>query len=139
MRFFLLAFCIVSCPPAISRADAMKAAADTLRPGTVRVVPNPWCASRDSQHFAGETRDTNIDVAKGWSRVVFANLPSKATIRIYTVDGDLIRTIPHPMKEGGATRWDLITDTDQYAVSGIYIFVVESDVGTDVGKIIIIR
>ena len=138
MRYLLAALVLGLLAPGFGSAGSVSVAADSIR-GKVRVVPNPWCANDSSQHYAKATGRPYDDTSGGYSRVLFFNLPSKATIRIYTVDGDLIRTIEHPLPGGGATRWDLLSNSGQYAASGIYVFVVESDIGTDMGKIIIIR
>lgn len=77
-------------------------------------------------------------------RIWFINLPEKATIRIFTLDGDLVRTIDH--EAGGFTTdyssrayWDLVTRNTQAAVSGVYIYRVDSELGSQVGKIVIIK
>jgi len=134
----MLSLCLLA--PAMSWAGTSRAAADTL--GQVRVVPNPWSASIESQQYAGRSGDSVNDARDGYSRVWFMGIPPTCTIKLYTVDGDLIRTIRHePVGDVESTqeKWDLIADSDQYAVSGIYVFVVQSDAGTSVGKFIIIR
>jgi hypothetical protein len=39
----------------------------------------------------------------------------------------------------GQARWNLITRSGQDIVSGIYLFVVESDLGTQRGRFVVIR
>jgi|GEM_PF-1195218 len=111
--------------------------------GKVRVVPNPWSASDNSQHYAGRIGEAVKDSRSGYSRIQFVNLPGTCTLKIYTVDGDLIKTIDHKAvgsaNPTGNETWNLISESNQYVVSGIYIFVVESSGGTEVGKFIIIR
>ncbi len=76
-------------------------------------------------------------------RVWFANLPDTATIRIYSLDGDLIREIEHPDKHltrySSVVGWDLISRNTQAITSGIYIWRVDSRLGSQVGKIVIIK
>ena len=77
-------------------------------------------------------------------RIHFANLPSKATIRIYTLDGDLVRELEHPcnceFQEGESMMsWDMITRNTQAAVSGVYLYSVQSELGNQVGKFVIIK
>jgi hypothetical protein len=72
------------------------------------------------------------------------NLPARATIRIYTLDGDLVREIRHEpggmfTETGSVAWWDLITKNTQAVVSGIYLYAVESELGTQAGKIVIIK
>jgi hypothetical protein len=108
----------------------------------VVVYPNPY---RDDQRdeyvelgsepFTGQTQFDR--------RIHFINLPAKCTIRIFTLDGDLVRTIEHEKDESDPTSshetWDLISRNTQAVVSGIYLFSVESDQGSQVGKFVIIK
>ncbi|MBN1212169.1 MAG: hypothetical protein JXA92_06280, partial [candidate division Zixibacteria bacterium] len=76
-------------------------------------------------------------------RLHFANLPARCTIRIYTLDGDLIREIEHDMNPADPTamheEWDMITRNTQRVVTGIYYWVVEEPNGdTQIGKFVII-
>lgn len=147
LRCFSFALCIGGLLPALGAGNPAAASADSLR-GRIRAVPNPWCAADSSSKFFFTFRGNHFDdVGSGYSRIIFVYasdagtrvLPGTGEIRIYTIDGDLVRTIPHPRKEGGTTRWDLLTDSGQYAQSGIYIFAYESTAGSDIGKIIVIR
>jgi len=45
-----------------------------------------------------------------------------------------------PLQEGESmTSWDLISRNTQAVVSGIYLYTVESKIGTQVGKFVIIK
>lgn len=72
----------------------------------------------------------------------FINLPPRCTIRIFSLDGDLIREIEHDVPadfpQSSHERWDLITRNTQMIVSGIYYFSVESEWGNQTGKLVII-
>lgn len=76
-------------------------------------------------------------------RIWFANLPDTANIAIYSLDGDLIREIHHPDKHltrySSIVGWDLISRNTQAVTSGIYIWKVDSRLGSQVGKIVIIK
>lgn len=137
------------------------------RPGKgVWVVPNPYRgytriedrpSSWDLTPNASDPTGTHID---------FLGLPTgRWTIRIYTVSGDLVaemrsddavnESIRSPVGVGGQTlpgynrqqdnpndgqaRWNLISRNGQDIVSGIYIFTVESNEGTQRGKFVVIR
>lgn len=103
----------------------------------VYVVPNPYVAGDPSRSFGGSNARA----------VQFRNLPERATIRIYTVSGDLIRTIRHaPDDRGnlsGSTDWDLKSDSGLTVAPGLYIYHVISDTeglsAAKTGKIMIIR
>ncbi len=73
----------------------------------------------------------------------FINLPPVCDIHIYSLDGDLVRTVQHNFPQGGPRsmhdKWDLITRNTQLAVSGIYYFVIETpDGATQIGKLALI-
>jgi hypothetical protein len=127
----------------------------------VSVYPNPYLSSfegRDGKrttyfdlgYEAPQKRGTLEPLDEQDRRIWFVNLPSEATIRIYTLDGDLIRTIEHrwPRPQGSETylsdyssraAWDLITRNTQAVTSGIYLYVIESPLGTQSGKIVIVK
>jgi len=120
----------------------------------VIVYPNPWRIDGHYKDFGFEARDY-IDGANRGHLVVqedlpdertnsihFLNLPHKCTIRIFTIDGDLVREIKHDYPKDSPRsmheRWDIITRNTQTAVSGIYYYSVESEYGNQIGKIVII-
>lgn len=108
----------------------------------VSVYPNPYRI--DGQYREMGYEDPNRDGFKERTRRIhFINLPPRATIKIFSLDGDLIREIHHPNDRfsdtPSHTAWDLITRNTQAVVSGIYLYTVESDQGTQVGKIVIIK
>lgn len=116
----------------------------------VIVFPNPyrgeavWDGMRDREKY-----------------IWFANLPRKAIIRIYTLAGDLVKTIEFDgdtydasdvkglktsaernlALPGGICAWDLISDKDQAVASGLYIFAVENKLtgSNQTGKFLVIR
>jgi hypothetical protein len=111
----------------------------------IRVVPNP---------FMGSSRFNNpnpVDTNPWVNRLRFINLPPDARISIFTLAGDLVKTISsgdvvyqsRDVKISGdftgVAEWDLTTRNNQEAVSGLYIYVVESSAGTHTGKFVIMR
>ena len=76
-------------------------------------------------------------------RIHFANLPARCVIKIYSLDGDLVRELVHDMDPDDPTsshhEWNLITRNTQLVVTGLYYFVVESAERTQIGKFAIIR
>jgi len=102
----------------------------------IYVVPNPYVVSSDI-----EPLDLQNPEDRGPRRVYFANLPARCTIKIYTMSGDLVRTLNHSGSiEHGIEYWDLTT-SDNFPVSfGVYIFHVESDNGNEaVGRFALIK
>ncbi|MCP4711625.1 MAG: T9SS type A sorting domain-containing protein, partial [Planctomycetes bacterium] len=106
------------------------------------VYPNPYKISED---YRG--RGYEDPFMQGWSerdrRIHFVNLPSQATIKVYSIDGDLVREMNHPdphlSDSDSHLAWDMVSRNIQAVVSGIYIYSIESDLGTQIGKLVIIK
>ncbi|HLG94520.1 MAG TPA: T9SS type A sorting domain-containing protein, partial [candidate division Zixibacteria bacterium] len=107
----------------------------------VTVYPNPYRIDHDYSFF--EKRLPATGHPQSSQRINFVNLPPKCTIRIYTLDGDLVQQINHDKDpnapNSGYDFWDMLTRNAQKAVAGLYIFTVESSEGRFVGKILIIQ
>lgn len=93
----------------------------------VIVVPNPFVLGEGYSQLA-ET-----------DQIQFVNIPNPCTIRIYTIRGDLVKTIEVADGSGAITSWNQLTDYGLYVESGIYIFYVESKLGNKTGKFAIVR
>ena len=109
----------------------------------VYVYPNPYRIDADyrDRGFEGRTDDDRPDYRL--REIHFANLPPKCTISIYSIDGDLIRTLQHDCDpsdtNSGHDSWNMITRNTQTIVTGLYYWVVESDDGsTQMGKFAVI-
>jgi len=109
----------------------------------VFVYPNPYRLDGAYRELGFEARETP-DLPEDRTRVIhFANLPAVCTIRIYTLDGDLVREIEHNVPttdpEANHDTWDMITRNSQLVVSGLYYWSVEDDSGkTQIGKLVVI-
>jgi hypothetical protein len=106
----------------------------------VVVYPNPY---RADGNYVQDGYESGTSV---WDkRLNFINLPPRCTIRIYTLDGDLVRTLEHDTQEGDLDAtyayWNLVSRNTQAVVSGIYLFSVkDKDTGeTQIGKFVIIK
>jgi hypothetical protein len=103
-------------------------------PRGVWVVPNPYraAAAWERTSVPGDVFTRHLD---------FMGLPrARATIRIYTLAGDLVQVIDHDGSNGdGQAPWDLISRNGQDVESGIYLFTVESALGHQVGRFVVIR
>ncbi len=107
----------------------------------VVVYPNPYRIDVDYRQYYEGWEEPNRPIER--TRAIhFANLPHKCTIKIFSIDGDLIKTIDHDFAIGAASSshdtWDLISRNYMPVVSGIYYYSVESDYGNQVGKFVII-
>jgi len=97
----------------------------------IKVVPNPYLVR------------ANWDVSKNYPNIYFTNLPSKCTIRIYNLAGDLIRVLNHESSfddNNGTAKWDLLSTYDKRPASGVYIFQIDAPgIGTKLGKFAVIK
>ncbi len=123
-----------------NRSAPTSAVAGPVESFDVYAIPNPYVYN-DPQRSFGTTGEL------GERTIEFRNLPERATIRIYTIAGDLIRTLTHgPDSRGnlsGTNAWDQKSDSGLIVAPGLYIFHVSSDTeGVDgrlTGKLMIIR
>ena len=102
----------------------------------IYVVPNPYVVSSNI-----EPLDLQNPRDRGPRRVYFANLPAKCTINIYTMAGELVRSLEHSSSiENGIEYWDLTT-SDNFPVSfGMYVFHVKSENGNEsTGRFAVIK
>ena len=106
----------------------------------VKVVPNPYIIHNEWQTSFRQRR------------LKFINLPADCTVRVFNLNGELVRTLVHhhtlvpadgeqevANSAGGDEWWDLLSENRQLVSSGIYIFHVQSAVGEQVGKFVVIR
>ncbi|RKX25447.1 MAG: hypothetical protein DRP45_05910 [Candidatus Zixiibacteriota bacterium] len=121
--------------------SAAEVAAHDLK---VFVYPNPYLldANYRENGFEGRGEDRPTDRTR---LLHFANLPTRCTIRIYSLDGDMIREMEHFSgadsygSQASHETWDLITRNAQLVVSGLYYWTVEDENGrTQIGKLAII-
>ncbi len=96
----------------------------------IKVVPNPYVEAsiwEQKPTFRG----------RGPRMINFNNVPSKCTLRIYTLNGYLVKEIRHEGGTGatGTITWDLTSNEGLEVSSGLYIYHVEADgIGTKIGK-----
>ena len=109
--------------------------------GQIAVVPNPYisAASWERRNFQQSGR--------GERKIYFINLPSRATIRIFTIAGKLVDTIEHDSTVDddfggfeGAHSWDMRTREGLDIAFGVYVYHVKVDgVGQKIGKFAVIK
>ncbi len=93
----------------------------------VRVFPNPFRIT------------SGFPVSGAENSIVWTNLPAECTVRIYTSNGELIRTLQHNSTVSGEETWDQLTDARQRPAPGIYFWTVASPVGNAQGTLLIIK
>ncbi|MCK4408436.1 MAG: hypothetical protein KAW67_00010, partial [Candidatus Eisenbacteria sp.] len=102
----------------------------------VRVVPNPYVNHDYMARWNLEPSEADPTGEK----LCFQNLPRDAVIRIYSLGGELVQTLyPDAATEGGDACWNMISRNNQIIVSGVYLYHVDSPVGEQIGKFIIIK
>lgn len=73
----------------------------------------------------------------GHTDITFTGLTRQARIRIYTVSGELVRTLDK--NDGGETlAWDVRNARGQRVASGVYVYTVKSGSQTATGKLMVI-
>ncbi len=121
--------------------------AGTTKSKQVYVFPNPYRADGGylANGYEGNDPLSRNQPTDRQHRIRFANVPSECTINIFTLDGDLVRSIVHPdplspcKEDPNVSCWDLITRNTQLAVSGIYYWTVDDHKGNvQIGKLVLI-
>ncbi|MCH7574351.1 MAG: hypothetical protein IIA59_04415 [Candidatus Marinimicrobia bacterium] len=104
----------------------------------IAVVPNPYVAVATWERK--QTTSSGIG-SRGERRIDFIHLPQVATIRIYTIRGDLVDVIEHSSSiDNSAASWDLRTKEGLDVAFGIYVYHVDAkDLGEKIGKFAIIK
>ncbi|MCB0281703.1 MAG: hypothetical protein KDF60_03920 [Calditrichaeota bacterium] len=102
----------------------------------IRVVPNPYVATN-----AIEPKNNISRTERGYRRLYFDKVPAQCTIRIYTLAGELVRTLEHDSSiDDGKVYWDLLTKDNLEVAYGLYFFHVDAPgIGKKVGKFAIIK
>ena len=80
----------------------------------IRAVPNPYYG-----HSAYETK-SDVKVVK------LINLPDVATIKIFNIAGDHVRTLHKTTDTTHELSWDLKNESGVYVASGVYVYYVEA-------------
>ncbi len=91
----------------------------------IKVVPSPFI----------------VDSPYANDGIHFTKLPQECRITIYTLTGEMVKTIDHYDQYRGDTNadWDLTNEHNQEVAPGLYIFVAESGDKKHIGKFAIVR
>ncbi len=95
----------------------------------VHTVPDPYLGT------------SRFDLSPTNKQLMFVNLPSQATIRIYSLTGKLVSQVEHNDPTGGGrVVWDMRNRNNQFVASGVYFFHVLTPGGDEhVGKMTIVN
>ena len=102
----------------------------------IKVVPNPYVVtSLYDPYNPYTTSGTGTRVVK------FIHLPQQCTIKIYTVDGSLVKVINHSSSmRDGSEDWDLLNRDNMQVAYGVYVYYVDApSIGKHIGKIMVIK
>ncbi len=122
--------------PLVASADraVVPHASARTRAGQVWVVPNPFRAHADWDlpPVDGDRLTRHID---------FMGLPrARCVIKVWTVAGDFVAQLDHDASGGdGQAAWDLVSRNGQEVESGIYLFTVDSALGHQIGRFVVVR
>jgi len=101
----------------------------------IKVVPNPYIVTNS---WEPENPYAN---GRGERQLHFTHLPSKCTIHIFNVRGQLVKTIDHQAALNDGTEiWNMLSKDNLEISYGIYIFHIKADgIGEKIGKFAIIK
>lgn len=95
----------------------------------VHTVPDPYYVT------------SPLEATTTSKKINFVNLPARATVRIYTTSGVLVRALEHETtSNGGELTWDVRNRNNQFVASGVYFYHVTAENGeSTVGRMTIIN
>jgi len=107
--------------------------------GKVKVVPNPYRVDENYTYEFGGYEGRERVWNENKRMLKFTHLPPKCTLRIYTIAGEIIATLYHDDPTRGEIDWNMLSESNRTIASGVYVFTVESEYGTQIGKFVVIR
>jgi hypothetical protein len=87
--------------------------------GSARAYPNPWRSDRHTIPL-----------------ITFDRLPLGSTVKIFTVSGRFVKTLPVTV---ATATWDLTNDNGDRVASGIYLYLLEANGNTKTGQLTVVR
>ena len=111
--------------------------------GQVAVVPNPYLGNEDYTSYQPPWE--SAPPGRRWMeqdrKIQFINLPQHCTIKIYTLAGELVKTLEHNDAVRGYEEWNLVSQVGQAIASDMYLFTVEdkNNGNIQVGKFVVIK
>jgi len=102
----------------------------------IRVVPNPYIATNTMEPAV------HITSLSQQRRLMFTNIPSQCTIKIFTVSGYLVDQIDVDNEPNyGIVHWDLLSREGLDIAAGMYVYHVESTLtgDTKLGKFAVVK
>jgi len=77
----------------------------------------------------------------GHTNITFVNLPSEADIKVFTINGELVKEISHSDANGspGQEVWDVTNNSGQPLGSDVFFYLITAEGQTTKGKILVVR
>ena len=102
----------------------------------IKVVPNPYIVTH-----SGEERLLSFQTSgRGEREVRFTYIPPGSKISIFTVRGELVKTLYSDNLYVGDVSWNLRSEENIDVAYGIYVYVVEApNIGNKIGKLALIK
>ncbi|MDP3149419.1 MAG: hypothetical protein Q8N83_09865 [Ignavibacteria bacterium] len=102
----------------------------------IKVVPNPYVVTHEGESRLSSTQTSG----RGEREIRFTRIPPGSKISIFTVRGELVKTLSHSDLFVGDVYWNLRTEENLDVAFGVYVFVVDAPgVGTKIGKFALIK
>ena len=70
--------------------------------------------------------------------IIFTNLPASVTIKIFTLNGDIVRHFSTDAGDG-QIEWNVANEDGDPVLSGVYLYLIESGDQIKRGKLLVIR
>ncbi len=102
----------------------------------IKVVPNPYVVTHEAESRLLSTQTSG----RGEREVRFTYIPPGSKISIFTIRGELVKTLYQDNLYVGDVIWNLRTEENLDVAYGVYVYVVEvPNVGTKTGKLALIK
>jgi len=98
----------------------------------INVVPNPYVVYNKWE------RDISLERREPERLIRFRNLPNTCTIHIFTMAGEKVKSL-RKSDTSGVIGWDLRTEGGREIAPGVYIYKVETEIGTHVDRFSVIK
>ncbi len=116
-----------------SRVDAAQAKSELDQ---IKVVPNPYVVTHEAEPKLLSTQTSG----RGERSIRFTRVPPGSKISIFTVRGELIKTLRQENLFNGDVAWDLRTEENIDAAYGVYVYVLDApNIGIKTGKFALIK
>ena len=102
----------------------------------IKVVPNPYVVTHQGEQRLLSTQTSG----RGEREIRFTYVPPGSKISIFTVRGELVKTLLTESLYVGDVYWNLRSEENIDVAFGVYVFVIDAPgIGTKIGKFALIK